>query len=166
MTQDIKVDLEELLFSYIDKFKFLLFPDQWSNVFLDYSKNEILVLLYLSKYKNANMTELSEYINAPLNTATGVIGRLEKKRMIERIRNEQDRRIVQITLTNKAEEFISEQKVKIQYYFEKIYGVLTEEEKKAIVNIFAKVTKVLTEGINKTNEDDQVIKKVKKITIE
>lgn len=166
MTQDIKVDLEELLFSYIDKFKFLLFPDQWSNVFLDYSKNEILVLLYLSKYKNANMTELAEYINAPLNTATGVIGRLEKKRMIERIRNEQDRRIVQITLTNKAEEFIAEQKVKIQYYFEKIYGVLTEEEKKTIVNVFAKVIKVLTEGINKTNKDDQVIKKVKKITIE
>jgi DNA-binding MarR family transcriptional regulator len=166
MTLENNINLEELLFSCIDKFKFLLFPDQWSNVFLDYSKNEILVLLYLSKYKNVNMTELSEYINAPLNTVTGVICRLEKKKMIERIRSQQDRRIVQITLTNKAEEFIAEQKDKIQYYFEKICGVLTEEERKSIADIFSKITKVLIEGNNKTNGETQVVKKVKKITIE
>ena len=166
MLQDSKTNVEELIFSYIDKFKFLLFPDQWSSVFLDYSKNEILVLLYLSKYKNANMTEISDYITAPLNTVTKVIGRLEKKKMVERIRSIQDRRIVQITLTDKAEEFISEQKAKIQYYFEKIYSVVTEEERNALINIFSKVTKVLIEGKNKADNDNQQVKKIKKIIIE
>lgn len=31
-------NFESIIFNYIDEFKFLFFPDQWSNVFLDYSK--------------------------------------------------------------------------------------------------------------------------------
>ena len=70
--------IENIIFNYIDEFKVLFFPEQWSNIFLDFSKNEILALLFLYRKKNANMTEIAEYIMAPLNTATGVIARLEK----------------------------------------------------------------------------------------
>ena len=80
--------IEEIIFNYIDEFKVLFFPQQWSNIFLDFSKNEILALLFLYRKKDANMTEIAEYIMAPLNTTTGVIARLEKKLMVERIRSE------------------------------------------------------------------------------
>ena len=98
--------MESTVFNYIDEFKVLFFPEQWSDIFLDYSKNEILALLFLYRRKNANMTEIAEYIMAPLNTATGVIGRLEKKLMVERIRSAEDRRIVLITLTEAAHKVI------------------------------------------------------------
>ena len=166
MKLDKGLDLESILFSYIDELKFLFFPDKWSGVFLDYSKNEILVLLFLYRFKTANMTEISEYINAPLNTTTGVINRLERKQMVERIRSNEDRRIVQISLTDKANEFIEKEKTLIIYYFTKIYDALTENEKSAAISIIKKVTDVLNEDVNKLKNDDLEVKKIKKITIE
>lgn len=166
MMQDGNVDIENIVFSYIDEFKFLFFPDQWNSAFLDYSKNEILALLFLYRYRTANMTEISEYINAPLNTTTGVIGRLEKKEMIERTRSSEDRRIVQIILTEKAKGFINKEKEIIEYYVKKIYSILTDEEKASAMNILRKVTKVLYDGLNKARDTEAVVKKVKKINIE
>lgn len=154
-------NFESLIFDYIDEFKFLFFPDKWSTVFLDYSKNEILVLLYLYKKKTANMTELSEYIFSPLNTATGVIGRLEKKKMVARVRGDRDRRVVNIELTPAAEEFLSQEKKLLEYYFSEIYKALTAEEKKAFISIAAKVVSVL-----KKDRDEGPAKKVKRIVIE
>lgn len=166
MGLDKGLDFEGMIFPLIEKFKILFFPDQWSEAFLDYSKNELLALLFLYRYKAANMTELSEFINAPLNTTTGVAGRLEKKGMVERIRSTEDRRVVQITLTDKAKELINKEKELIEYYFKEIYKTLTEDEKTAAVSIFRKITEVLYNHRNKLKTDVTAVKKVKKITIE
>ncbi len=160
------LDFETIIFDYIDEFKFLLFPDQWSTVFLDYSKNEVLVLLYLYKKKTANMTELSEYICAPLNTATGVVSRLEKKNMVERIRGNEDRRVVNIVLTSAAEAFIEEEKKLFGFYLNEIYKLLTEEEKAAGMSIINKVINVLKKGKTKETRDNNSVKKVKRINID
>lgn len=159
-------NIDALIYDYIDEFKFLLFPDQWSTVFLDYSKNEILVLLYLYRKKTANMTEISEYICAPLNTATGVVGRLEQKKMVERIRGNEDRRVVNIVLTPVAETFINEEKGLLSSYFRQIFNLLTEEEKAAGLSIVNKVVDVLKKGKEKPDKIQNMEKKVKRITIE
>lgn len=164
MVTNKKFDFESMIFDYIDEFKFLLFPDQWASAFLDYSKNEILALIFLYRNKNANMTEISDYINAPLNTATGVISRLEKKLMVERKRDANDRRVVNIVLTDKAEEFIEQEKKVMEYYFEEIYKSLTDEEKVTAINIFKKVISILKQGKNRG--EVKTVKKVKKIIIE
>jgi len=166
MTFNEGLNFEKVIFDYIDEVKFLFFPDQWSSAFLDYSKNEILTLLFLYRNKSGNMTEISDYINAPLNTTTGVVSRLEKKSMVERKRDANDRRIVNIILTEKAIEFIDEEKKVIEYYFKEVYKALTDEEKAAAMNIFKKIGSVLKEGKNKSKEEEQVVKKVKRIIIE
>jgi len=158
--------IENMVFNYIDEFKVLFFPEQWSDIFLDYSKNEILALLFLYRKKNANMTEIAEYIIAPLNTATGVISRLEKKFMIERIRSEQDRRIVLITLTETASMVIEKEKALITGYFIRIYGRLTEDEISSALSIYKKVLGVIKEGKNPVQEEKLPIKKIKRIIIE
>lgn len=159
------IDFEGIIFSYIDEFKFLIFPDKWNSIFLDYSKNEIMALLFLYRFKNANMTQISKYINAPLNTTTGVVNRLEKKKIIERIRSKEDRRIVEIVLTQKGSEFINEEKKNILSIVKAIYEKLTEDEKSAAINIFRKVTEVLMRDMASKNAKSST-KKIKKINIE
>jgi len=166
MTLNKELDFESIIFDYIDKLKFLFFPDQWSSAFLDYSKNEIWTILFLYRNKNANMTEIAEYINAPLNTATGVVGRLEKKMMVERRRGNEDRRVVNIVLTNKAVEFIHQEKKIIEYYFKEVYRALTEEEKIVVMSLFKKVVSVLEPEKNRTRKEDKTVKKIKRIIIE
>jgi DNA-binding MarR family transcriptional regulator len=157
--------IEEIIFDYIDKFKILFFPEQWSEIFLDFSKNEILALLLLYRNKKANMTEIAEYIIAPLNTATGVISRLEKKLMVERIRSVEDRRIVLITLTEAASSIIELKKAIITKYFIEIYGTLTEDEIVSALSIYNKVIGVFKERVNPVKEEIPV-RKIKKINIE
>jgi Transcriptional regulators len=166
MSGDKGINVENIIFSYIEEFKFLLFPDRWSGALLDYTKSEILTLLCLYKYKTANMTEISEFILSPLNTTTGVVSRLEKKNMVERIRSQEDRRVVQIELTGKAKELIEEEKSIITDYFKRIYEVLTEEEKSAVLSIFTKIVRVNKQGNTDFEEDKPEVKKVKRITIE
>lgn len=158
--------IENIIFNYIDEFKVLFFPEQWSDVFLDYSKNEILALLLLYRKKNANMTEIAEYIMAPLNTATGVVARLEKKLMVERIRSAEDRRIVLITLTEAANTVINMEKAMITKYLTKIYGTLTEDEISSALSIYKKVIGVFKESKNPVKEEEIPIKKVKRIIIQ
>lgn len=157
--------IEQVIFNHIDEFKVLFFPEQWSDIFLDFSKNEILALLLLHRKKNANMTEIAEYINSPLNTATGVIARLEKKLMVERIRSVEDRRIVLITLTELADNVIKKEKEMIAKYLIKIYGRLTEEEISSALSIYNKVIGVFKE-IKDPVKEDIPVKKLRKITIE
>ncbi|MFL0252504.1 MarR family winged helix-turn-helix transcriptional regulator [Clostridium neuense] len=164
MKVDKGIDLEGIIFSYIDEFKFLIFPDKWNSAFMDYSKNEIMVLIFLYRCKTANMTEISKYINAPLNTTTGVVSRLEKKNMIERIRSKEDRRIVEIILTSKGNKFVDKEKDIILGFTKKIYEKLTEDEKSAAVSIFSKVRSVLMEDMHSKDVKSSE-KKIKKITI-
>ncbi|WP_234124418.1 MarR family winged helix-turn-helix transcriptional regulator [Clostridium hydrogenum] len=165
MKPNQEIDFEGMIFSYIDEFKFLIFPDKWNSIFLDYSKNEIMALLFLYRFKTANMTQISKYINAPLNTTTGVVNRLEKKKIIERIRSKEDRRIVEIVLTQKGSEFINEEKKNILSIVKAIYEKLTEDEKSAAINIFRKVTEVLMKDMASKDAKSST-KKIKKINIE
>ena len=158
--------IEKIIFNNIDEFKVLFFPEQWSDIFLDFSKNEILALLFLYRKKSANMTEIAEYIIAPLNTATGVIARLEKKLMVERIRSEEDRRIVLITLTEVASIVIEKEKATITKYLIEIYTRLTEEEISSALSIYKKVLGVFKESANPVKEEDIPVKKLRKIIIE
>lgn len=158
-------DLESFIFSGIDNIKFILSPEQWSSMFLDYTKNDILTLLFIHRCKKANMTEIADYINSPLNTATGVIGRLEKRKMVDRIRSSEDRRIINIVLTHEGKEFMEQEMFIIGSYVKELYIALTEEEKAAAMSIFNKVLRILTK---KNNNESQISqdKKIRKITIE
>lgn len=162
---DFSKSMENTIFNYIDEMKTLFSLDKYSDIFLEYTKNELFALLFLYRYNDANMTQIAEYINAPLNTATGVITRLEKKQMIERIRSNEDRRIVLITLTDKAKDVLEKEKNKIIDYGTRIFGTLTSEEKMAALSIYQKVASVLKEEKYLSNEEE-IPKKVKKIVIE
>lgn len=166
MTTDRSSGFETIIFDYIDQLKFIFFPDQWSNAFLDYSKNEILALIFLYRNNSVNMTEISAYINAPLNTTTGVVSRLEKKQMVERRRDDKDRRIVNIVLTEKAYDFINKEKNIIKYYFDEVYKQLTDEEKSAVYSVFNKVITTLKKDKNEINNENRKTNKIKRITIE
>ena len=69
---------------YIEEIKELLSLDLWSNIFLNCTKNEVLIFWLLYQKGEVNMSEIAEYIHVPLNTATGIVSRMEKKGLIER----------------------------------------------------------------------------------
>jgi MarR family 2-MHQ and catechol resistance regulon transcriptional repressor len=65
-----------------------LWPD------LELSPREVRVLFLLGDKGEMIMTDLAARLPAPLSTVTRIIDRLENKRLVQRSRSEDDRRIV------------------------------------------------------------------------
>ena len=158
------VNISELMFQYIDQVKFLFFPDQWSKIFLDYSRNEIFTLIYLYRNPHVNMTEVASYINVPLNTATGVVGRMEKKGLILRERDGQDKRIVTLCLTEMGEQFVRCEIEEIEKIYERVAKELTQEEFATMINIVDRILEILKTDAKK--ETSVTKRQVKRIPIE
>jgi MarR family transcriptional regulator, organic hydroperoxide resistance regulator len=166
MDSNNSIQIENTIFKLIDEFKVLFFPDQWSDIFLKYSRSELLALLYLYRFKEANMTQIAEYIVAPLNTTTGVINRLEKGMLVERVRSSEDRRIVFITLTDKAIRILEDEKAILEKYISKIYASLTKEERDAAFTILSKIIGIIRLEEAPGTIQDKGSTRIKKIMVE
>ncbi|MCR5177537.1 MAG: MarR family transcriptional regulator [Lachnospiraceae bacterium] len=150
------------LTGYIEEIKDLLSADLWGNIFLNCSKNEVLIFWLLYRKREVNMSEIAEYIHVPLNTATGIVGRMEKSGLIERTRSEQDKRIVLIRFSDKGMAQFKRLISELMSYGMEVLGSLTSDELKLLESMMTKVKDVLKQQKKKEN----TAKKVRRITIE
>ena len=148
--------------AYIDEIKELLSSELWGNIFLNCSKNEVLIFWLLYQRNEVNMSEIAEYIHVPLNTATGIVGRMEKGGFIERTRSEEDKRIVLIRFSDKGMKQFRRLISELMTYVSKILCAFTPEELKLMEDMMARVKDVLKEEKKK----EVTGKKIRRITIE
>ncbi len=148
--------------NYVEEVKELLTMDLWENVFLNCSKNEVLIFWMLFKDKEVNMSEIAEYIHVPLNTATGIVGRMEKNGLVERTRSREDKRIVLITFSEKGRAQFQRLVDQLMNYGVKVLGELTPAELKLIEGLMTKVKTVLKEEKAK----EEPARRIRKINIE
>ena len=158
----ISKDTFQMINDYIDSIKDLLSSEIWENIFLNCSKNEILIFWLLYQKKEVNMTEIAEYVHVPLNTATGLVSRMEKNGLIERTRSEEDKRVVLICFSAKGMQQFKSLIGEMVRYGTKIFKDLTAEEIELFLKMMEKVKTVLKEDKKK----EETSKKVKKIMIE
>lgn len=164
---DIKdMSLEEILFQFIDECKLLFFPEQWNPTFLDYSKNEAFSLFFIYRKGQVNMTEIADYLAVPLNTVTGIVTRLEKRDVINRERDKEDKRIVVVTMTLFGSKFVKEQLKELEFYFELVMSRLTNEEIDSTIKIISKIFDIVKHNNPSNIKEDKMTKKVKRILIE
>src|SRR5215813_10011811 len=76
-----------------------------SNSELELSRQELRVLMLLGSKGTAIMSDLARTTNLALSTATNTIDKLVGKELVERTRLDEDRRIVQVALTEKGLRF-------------------------------------------------------------
>lgn len=162
----METSIEGFIFKFIDQCKLLFFPEQWNNTFLDYSKNEVFALLFVYRKGHANMTEIAGYLGIPLNTATGIVSRLEKKGVIARERDSSDKRIVTIAICQEGKDFLTRQLQTIEHYYDLFMGSMTEEEKLILLRLVGKFVELISQDLSKSDMNQEKDKRVKKITIE
>ena len=154
--------IEQQIYQYVDQIKDLLSSELWENILLDCTKNEILVLWLLYQSKEVNMTQIADYIHAPLNTASGIITRMEKRKLVSRQRSQEDKRVVTITLGGKGEAQIQAIIKEVVFYGSKIMQSFSQEEIQIFTRMMDRVISIMKEERLK----DTVHTKVRKITIE
>ncbi len=98
------------------------------------------IICYLGENADKTMKELSLHFGVGFSTMTGVIGRLEKKGIIERWESSTDRRVVLVRLEDKwqrtYETYIEEQEKLAKIVFETI----TKKKFDSIMKLFSETT--------------------------
>ncbi|MBU9743522.1 MarR family transcriptional regulator [Lachnospiraceae bacterium ASD3451] len=155
------LEIEQNIAAYVDEVKELLAPEIWQNILLDCSKNELFLLWLLYREKEVNMTRAAEYMNVPLNTATGIVGRMEKRDLVLRVRSAEDKRVVTIRLSEKGTEQIQSIISEMVYYGRKVLENFSREEMELFFRMMDKLKVVMKEEKEKKTQR----RKVRKIPI-
>lgn len=160
--QGISQETFQIIKDYIEEVKDLLSSDIWENIFLNCTKNEVLIFWLLYQRSEVNMTEIAEYIHVPLNTATGIINRMEKNELIVRTRSKEDKRVVLIGFSEKGMAQFQNLINEMMYYGMKVMSSFTKEE----MDLFYKMTTKVMEVLRQEKKKEATPRKVRKITIE
>lgn len=145
---------------YYDKILKLMLGETFNGILMNSSKNDLLILIYLFRFNDATVTELAEHISSPPNTVTGIVTRLEKRGLITRIRQTDDRRVVKISLTELGKQEVEQSVSTLSGYLDAVENALTQDEIKVLFGIADKVITALADSRKPSS------KRIKRITIE
>jgi DNA-binding MarR family transcriptional regulator len=102
-----------------------------------------IALYYLKTMKKISQRDLSNLMNVKDSSAGRLIDRLERDGFIERERNDADRRVIYIKLTEKGEQLISDlMPIGIQFNDDLLAGIDEQE-----IMIYEKVLKKMISNI-------------------
>lgn len=160
--QGISRETLQTIIHYIEEIKELLSSDLWENIFLNCSKNEVLIFWLLYQRGQVNMSEIAEYIHVPLNTATGIMDRMEKSELIVRTRSKEDKRVVLIEFSEKGMAQFQKLIHEMIHCGLKVMGALTKEE----IELFTKIAAKVIEVLKQEKKKEAAPKKVRKVSIE
>lgn len=155
-------NLEDSLFNLFDQVKVLISQETWENILLNCTKNEMFVLMLMYRNSEVNMSQIADYLGVPLNTATGIVTRMENKGMVTRIRSQEDKRVVLLVLTEAGKGQVKSMVESELFYGQKVLAALTPEEVTLLAKVFDKVIHILQE---EKKPEGSKASQVRKITI-
>ncbi|MFZ7134401.1 MAG: MarR family winged helix-turn-helix transcriptional regulator [Eubacteriales bacterium] len=103
-----------------------------------------MVIGILAHEGKMKIGELSEKIGLSISTVSGIIDRLEKQGMVERVRSQEDRRVVYVDLTKNFKDISKNRFCHMEKMFDSIMNEATPEEFHSIIegmNILEKLLK-------------------------
>jgi DNA-binding MarR family transcriptional regulator len=109
---------------------------------LDVSREEIRALIILDTGERITMSSLAESLGVPLSTATHTVDRLVAKGLVLRNRSEEDRRVVEVQMSDYGrklqEEFRDQRKLVACSWLEP----LSNGEREIFLELMCKITRL------------------------
>lgn len=104
---------------------------------------QVMIIGVLSHSGQMKISDLSEKMGLSNSTVSGIIDRLEKQGFVERLRSEEDRRVVYVSLTPRARCSSIERFGGIEKSFEDILRDASQEEIEIITKGFEVLEKIM-----------------------
>ncbi|MEH7226543.1 MarR family transcriptional regulator [Bacillus sp. JJ1566] len=141
-----KTNIKELVDSYIDVSFSVnttaesLVKEQLGS---DLTNDQHYTLRYINKVGSCTSTELADVFEVKKSAITAIINRLFEKGLIQRTRDENDRRIVYLTLSDKGDSLFSKTEERVHMLVESIIGEFSEEEIVQFLKTYEKLNGIL-----------------------
>ncbi len=102
---------------------------------------QLTVVKLLETIGDLSLSELSDRIHAQNSTVTGIVDRMEREGLAQRIRSTEDRRVVRIHLTEKGLALAREVPVEPMEILRSALGGLTAAETQELLRLMTKIAK-------------------------
>lgn len=100
---------------------------------------QLTVVKMLEQMGDLSLSELSDAIRAQNSTVTGIVDRMEREGLVERVRSVDDRRVVRIHLTEKGRKLAREIPVEPVSIFRSALEGLSPQETRDTLKIVGKI---------------------------
>ena len=132
---DTRHTLNELL---VDLFNYILLIEEKNlrDVGVNLSMTEVHILEAIQKSESNMMSQIAKRLMVTQGTLTVSAGKLAKKGYVERVRDEKDKRIVRLILTQKAQPILSIHDTFHEEMIEKVLnGIALDKEEELIQSL-------------------------------
>ena len=102
---------------------------------------QLTVVKLLETIGDLSLSELSDKIRAQNSTVTGIVDRMEREGLVQRVRSTTDRRVVRIHLTDKGQQLAREIPVEPMEILRSALSGLTATETTELLRLMTKVAK-------------------------
>ena len=106
---------------------------------------QLQTLVFLKKNPSSPMRKVAEFLQIELPSATNLIEKLVKSRLVERRLDTKDKRSVKISLTEKGKLLLGKAKRERQKNIGKVLSLLSKKEQQTLSTILEKLTKKMEE---------------------
>lgn len=117
----------------------------------DLTTDQLYILRYVFQRKNCTSSELADVFEVNKSAITAIINRMVDRDLIERSRDQNDRRVVYLTLTEEGDRIFKKTEEKIHCLVESIITKFNEEE----ILHFMKTYEKLADILNNLKQDQQ-----------
>ncbi|HEX7665639.1 MAG TPA: MarR family transcriptional regulator [Polyangiaceae bacterium] len=101
---------------------------------------QLTVVKMLETMGDLSLSELSDAIRAQNSTVTGIVDRMEREEIVERVRSTEDRRVVRIHLTDKGRKLAGEIPLEPISIFRAALMSLSPNEAKDLLTMVNKIS--------------------------
>ena len=108
-----------------------------------FTKTQQLILMTLWLHKKLSLTELSEQICTSNEQATREVGQLVKSGFVNRVKNQTNRRSIEISLTQKGIDLIKDAQATAAKRIPQRFNELSDEDAKTLVDCLEKIGEIL-----------------------
>ncbi len=100
---------------------------------------QIHTLSFLKHRKNAQMSEIAEYFQIEMSSATSLLNKLVKLQLVERQSDPSDRRLVRIVLTKAGETLLKKTMEEKIIHIEQMLSYLSDDEQQELLRLLEKL---------------------------
>jgi len=100
------------------------------------SKTTLFVLMQLEMHGPIPMSRLAGLLDAGLSNVTGIVTRMEELGLVERVRDERDRRVVQVRATPRGSEMVQELEAIRRQHLRQLVVELGPSDRQACLQAF------------------------------
>ncbi|MBT2759630.1 MarR family transcriptional regulator [Mesobacillus foraminis] len=118
----------------------------------DLTNDQHYTLRYMHRAGSCTSSELAEVFEVKKSAITAIINRMWEKGLIQRTRDENDRRVVYLTLTDKGKELYLKTEERITRLVESFITSFDQEEIEQFIKTYEKLNEILIKSKNSQGE--------------